>query len=415
MSIDIDDPTQDLALEREVKRQLEILSFGVSEITPEADFVKMLRHSLKTGKPLRVKCGIDPTSTEVHLGHTVPYRKMRQFQDLGHIGVVIIGDYTASIGDPTGRNEARPALDADQIKLNASRYMDQVYTVLDRSRTEICYQTEWFEDVGLKDVIGWAAQTTVAKLLSHDTFRQRLDQGQSLSLHELFYPMLQGIDSVYVKADVELGGTDQKFNVLMGRDYQKEAGLRPQVAMLLPIITGTCGTQKMSKSLGNIISVRDEPFDKFGKVMSIPDRLMLEYYQYLTDTGPERLKEIAEGLDSGRLHPNETKKQLAQEIVRFFHGENEAGLARQKFEDVFKKGEVPDDVPTFELTAPLKLVDLLVDSEMTESKGEARRLIKQNAVGLVGGEKLTDENSLIDDSFKDRVLKIGKRKFVKIV
>lgn len=405
----------DPILEKEVQRQFQLLSFGVSEITPQDEFLKMLRHSIKTDTPLRVKCGIDPTSTEVHLGHTVPYRKMRQFQDLGHTGVVIIGDYTASIGDPSGRNESRPALDPAQIKLNASAYMDQVYTVLDRSRTEICYQTQWFEDVTLKDVIAWASQTTVAKLLSHDTFKQRVEQGHSLSLHELFYPVLQGIDSVYIKADVELGGTDQKFNVLMGRDYQKEAGLRPQVAMLLPIITGTCGTQKMSKSLGNIISVRDVPFDKFGKVMSIPDNLMIEYYKYLTESSEEGIAQLERDLASGKLHPNECKKQLAQQIVSFFHGQAEGKAAREKFEDVFKRKEVPDDVPEFSLSRPQKIVDLLVESGLVESKGEARRLIKQKAVSVMGGNKIDDEQLVIDETYKGQVLKVGKRKFLKVV
>ena len=268
--------------EQEFTRQWEALSFGVSEITPEDEFRKMLRHSIKTNTPLRVKCGIDPTSVDVHLGHTVPYRKMRQFQDFGHIGVVIIGDYTASIGDPSGKNESRPPLDSSTVQLNAKKYMEQIFTVLNKDKTEVCYQSEWFSNVGLKDLLLWAGQTTIAKLLGHDTFKARLDEGSSLSLHELFYPVLQGIDSVYVKADVELGGTDQRFNVLMGRDYQKNKNMRPQVAMLLPIITGTCGTQKMSKSLDNYIGILDDPFDKFGKVMSIPDDLMPEYIKYVS-------------------------------------------------------------------------------------------------------------------------------------
>lgn len=405
----------DPKLEQEVQRQLEILRFGTAEITPEEDFVKMLRHSIKTQTPLRVKCGIDPTNTEVHLGHTVPYRKMRQFQDLGHTGVVIIGDYTASIGDPSGKNESRPPLTREAIDYNASQYMDQVYTVLNRDRTEICYQSSWFGDVGLKEVIQWASQTTVAKLLSHDTFKNRLDEGHSLSLHELFYPVLQGIDSVYIKADVELGGTDQRFNVLMGRDYQKEAGLRPQVAMLLPIITGTCGTQKMSKSLGNIISVRDEPFEKFGKIMSIPDRLMLEYYKYLTGFNAAEYEAIAASLSQEKLHPNEAKKNLASLVVSFFHGEDVGKESREKFEQIFKKGDVPDDAPEFNLTADSKLLDVLVAAKMVESRAEGRRLLKQNAVSVMGGEKLTDEGQVLGAEFDKKVLKIGKRKFLKLV
>lgn len=404
----------DPAVEKEVQRQLDILKFGVSEITPEEDLVKMLRHSIQTKTPLRVKCGIDPTSTDVHLGHTVPYRKMRQFQDLGHIGVVIIGDYTASIGDPTGKNESRPRLSPEQIQLNAQKYMEQVYTVLDRERTEICYQTQWFEKVGLKDIIQWAAQTTVAKLLSHETFRERLDHGHSLSLHELFYPVLQGVDSVYIKADVELGGTDQRFNVLMGRDYQRNAGQRPQVAMLLPIITGTCGTQKMSKSLGNAIGILDRPFDKFGKIMSIPDHLMLEYFKYVTDVGADECQRIQDGLEQGRLHPNEVKKQLAENIVSFFHGQEVGKEMRAQFESVFKKGDVPEEAPSYKLSEGKTLLDVLVESKTCASKGEARRMIKQKAVRFVGREKIEDEALPLGQDHEGLVIKVGKRKFLKL-
>lgn len=404
----------DPAVEKEVQRQLKVLKFGASEITPEEDLVKMLRHSIKTNTGLRVKCGIDPTATDVHLGHTVPYRKMRQFQDLGHTGVVIIGDYTASIGDPTGKNESRPSLSPEQIQQNAKKYMEQVYTVLDRDKTEICYQTQWFEKVGLKDVIQWAAQTTVAKLLSHETFRERLDQGNSLSLHELFYPVLQGIDSVYVKADVELGGTDQRFNVLMGRDYQREAGQRPQVAMLLPIITGTCGTQKMSKSLGNAIGLLDAPFDKFGKIMSIPDNLMLEYFKYVTSVGPEECQRLEVELQNGRLHPNELKKQLAENIVSYFHGESVGKEMRSQFENVFKKGDVPEDAPVFKLGGEKTLLEVLIESKTCASKGEARRMIKQNAVRFVGGDKIEDESLLLTSTHDGQVVKVGKRKFLKL-
>ncbi len=401
--------------EQEFNRQWNILSFGTSEITPEDEFKKMLRHSIKENKPLRVKCGIDPTNVDVHLGHTVPYRKMRQFQDLGHIGVVIIGDYTASIGDPTGKNESRPPLSDEEVKRNASLYMDQIYRVLDKDKTEVCYQSKWFSDVSLKDVLGWAGQTTVAKLLGHETFSNRLDQGNSLALHELFYPVLQGIDSVYVKADVELGGTDQRFNVLMGRDYQKNKEQRPQVAMLLPIITGTCGSQKMSKSLNNYIAINDEPFDQFGKVMSIPDNIMLEYYQYLTEMESDEYSHLKRTIESGEFHPNEAKKQLASRVVSFFHGEEVGAKMREQFENVFKKKKLPDDVPEFKLAQEMNLVDVLVSSSLLSSKGEARRMIKQNAVSIVDGDKLTDGEMIISTEMVGQVVKVGKRKFLKLV
>ncbi len=410
-----EEQTLDPAVEKEVQRQLEYLKFGVTEITPEDEFIKMLRHSISTNTPLRVKCGIDPTGADVHLGHLVPYRKMRQFQDLGHVGVVIIGDYTASIGDPSGKNESRPALDPDTIKLNARKYMDQVYTVVDPDKTEVCHQTEWFEEVTLRDVLSWAGQTTAAKLLSHDTFRDRLEKGFSLGLHELFYPVLQGMDSVYVKADVELGGSDQRFNVLMGRDYQKNQGQRPQVAMLLPIITGTCGTQKMSKSLNNYIGILDEPFDKFGKVMSIPDNLMIEWYQYLTDIGEEEFQKLKKGIEDGSLHPNESKKELASRIVGFFHGEQTGKEMREQFENVFKKKELPDEIPEYEIKDGDLLVAVLESAGILGSKGEGRRLIKQKAIGIVDGDKIGDTEQKLDASFKDKVIKVGKRKFLKFI
>jgi len=401
--------------EREFQRQFDILSFGTFEVTPIEDFKKMLRHSIASKKPLRVKCGIDPTGFDVHLGHTVPYRKMRQFQDLGHIGVVIIGDYTASIGDPTGKNESRPPLTADQVKENARRYMEQMYTVLDPKKTEVSYQSEWFEETSLRDILMWAGQTTVAKLLSHETFKDRLDNNHSLALNELFYPVLQGIDSVFINADVELGGSDQKFNVLMGRDYQRNADQRPQVAMLLPIITGTCGTQKMSKSLDNYIGILDEPFDKFGKIMSIPDSIMLEYYKYVGDLSEKEYNELKKDYEAGDLHPNEMKKQLATRVVNYFHGEEIGSLMREKFENVFKKKEVPDDVLEYSFTRGSAIVDILVASGVLSSKKEGRRLIDQNAIGFMDGEKIKEVGFFLNEDHVGRVLKIGKRKFLKLV
>lgn len=405
---------QDPSLEKEVQRQITYLMRGVTEIIPEEDFVAMLRDSIRKNKPLRVKCGIDPTSPDVHLGHTVPFRKMRHFQNLGHIGVVIIGDYTASIGDPTGKNESRPPLSKEKIDENAKRYMEQMYTILIKEKTEVCFQSEWFSKVTLRDVIKWASQTTVAKLLSHETFKNRLDLGHQLGLNELFYPVLQGIDSVYVKSDVELGGTDQKFNVLMGRDYQKLENQRPQTALLLPIITGTCGTQKMSKSLGNYIGILDEPFDKFGKVMSIPDSLMMEYFKLLTEVPLSEIEKINKGLLDQTLHPNEVKKNLASHIVDFFHP-GKGQEMREQFENVFKNKQVPDEIEEFNFKRGETLSTLLAESGAVPSKGEAKRLVKQNAVSIVEGEKLTSAEMIIGEDFAGKVLKVGKRKFIRLL
>jgi tyrosyl-tRNA synthetase len=405
----------DKEIDQELERQLAILSFGTVEVTPLEEFKKMLRHSIATNKPLRVKCGIDPTNTDVHIGHMVPYSKMRAFQDLGHIGVVVIGDYTAQIGDPTGKNESRPALTLEKVRENASKYMDQVYTVLDKSKTEIRYQSEWFGDKNLMDILKWAAQTTVAKLVHHDTFKKRLEEGNALGLHELFYPVLQGKDSVYIKADVELGGSDQKFNVLMGRDYQKDEGQRPQVGMLLPLLMGTCGVNKMSKSLGNYIAVFDAPFDKFGKVMSIPDSMMKNYAQYAVGMLPSDYDQFSASLDSGKIHPNEAKKQLASLVVAKYHGKEVGEAMRSQFEAVFAKGQVPDDIEELKLSIGAGLLAVIVEAKGASSNSEARRLVTQNAVSIVDGEKLADPNLKLDESFRGKVMKIGKKKFVKLV
>lgn len=405
----------DLEVEKEVERQLSILEFGTIEITPLEEFKSMLRKSIKNKTPLRVKCGIDPTINQIHIGHMVPFAKMRSFQDLGHVGVVIIGDYTAQIGDPTGKVESRPSLDFLQVSENAKLYMEQVYTVLDPAKTEIRYQSEWFQNTNLSDFLKWAGQTTVTKLVHHDTFKKRLDEGHSLGLHELFYPVLQGMDSVYVKADVELGGSDQKFNVLMGRDYQKNANLRQQVAVLLPLLMGTCGTNKMSKSLGNFIAVYDEPFDKFGKVMSIPDALMLNYAQYAAGMSLSEYEQFSNEFENNLLHPNEAKKRLAVKVVARYHGEKMAIEMREKFEAVFAKGLVPDDVETFNLTDGMGIIALLVESKVMPTNSEARRMIQQNAVNFSDGEKITDINLKLNNTHKNKVLKIGKRKFLKLV
>ena len=375
----------------------------------------MLRHSLRTGIPLRIKCGIDPTRIEIHLGHFVPYRKMRAFQDLGHTGVVVIGDYTAQIGDPTGKDESRPALSKQQVIAHSRLYQEQLLQVLDPKKTEFHYQSEWLKGVGLQEIISWTTQTTVAKLLSHDTFKQRIEQGLSLGLHELLYPVIQGIDSVHVQADVELGGSDQKFNVLMGRDYQKHAGQRPQCAMLLPLVTGLDGRQKMSSSLDNYIPVGDAPFEMFGKLMSAPDHLILEYFKYLANLPPAEYQQMASKVQGGELHPNEAKKQLATQVVGLYHGEECGQQMREQFERVFSHKKLPDHIPTYTCQAGETLLEVMVNSRLVPSKSEARRVISQGGASLVEGEKLLDTKCIIDKTFANKVVKIGKRRFVKLL
>lgn len=403
------------AIKDEASRQFDLLTYGAVEVIPAEDLKKMLVDSLLNKKPLRVKCGIDPTNVDVHLGHTIPYRKMRQFQELGHIGVVVIGDYTARIGDPTGKSESRKSLTVDEVKFNAQKYLEQVYKVVDPQKTEVRFQSEWFAKVGLSEVVQWAMETTVSKLLSHETFSERLHQGGSLGLHELFYPVLQGIDSVYINADVELGGTDQKFNILMGRDYQKHRHQRQQVAMTMPIILGTCGQQKMSKSLNNYIGVLDEPFDQFGKVMSIPDALMSDWALYVSGWKKAEIEKFQQDLKNQILHPNIAKKMLAESVVTYFHGKDIGEKMRAQFENVFAKKSVPDEVSEFSFSVGDKLIEVLVKSGMLASNSEARRLITQNGLGFVDGDKIQDEKIVLDASFKNKILKIGKKKFLKLI
>ena len=407
----ITDPS---ALDKETQRQLAILEFGTVEITPYEEFTAMLRHSLATGTPLRVKCGIDPTRTEVHMGHLVPYRRMRTFQDLGHTGVVIIGDYTARIGDPTGKNESRPPLTEEQVKKNCEFYREQLLTLLSAPQTEFHNQSKWLQKVGLQELISWATQTTVAKLLSHDTFKQRIEEGLNLGLHEMFYPVLQGIDSVQVRADVELGGSDQRFNVLMGRNYQKNAGQRPQCAILLPLLSGLDGKQKMSSSLDNYIGLQDRPFDMFGKIMSAPDKLMLEYFKYLASITQKEYIQIKQGLESEELHPNQAKKQLASRVVSLFYGEETAQQMRQQFERVFSQKKTPDEISEYTYRRGETLIELLVNSQLLPSKGEARRMVEQGGVSLVQGEKLFEGQQILNQTFANKILKVGKRRFLKL-
>jgi tyrosyl-tRNA synthetase len=337
---------------------------------------------------------------------------MREFQDLGHTGVIIIGDFTAQIGDPTGRDESRPPLTAEMVKTNSEKYMEQLFTVLDPSKTEIRYQSEWFGPMGMTDVLKLMGKFTLAQFMAHDTFRNRYEQGLPLGMHEIMYPILQGYDSVAINSDVELGATEQKFNILCGRDMQRIFGMEQQIAVLSPILLGTDGVNKMGKSLNNYIAVFDPPNDKFGKVMSIPDNLILNYFNYATKLDPDEIEAIGKELKNG-VNPMIYKKQLAREIVKLYHGEEAAQEAQAAFEKVFSKKELPDDMQVYETTEDkIKLIRLLVDNQLCASNSEAKRMIMQNAV-TVDGNKWTDMEG--DLEIKDgTVIKVGKRKFLQI-
>ncbi|PID29039.1 MAG: tyrosine--tRNA ligase [Candidatus Cloacimonadota bacterium] len=395
-----------------LQEKLEIIKKGVEEIIPEEELIKKLKKSEETGKPLRIKYGIDPTGYDVHIGHLVPIRKMREFQDMGHIGVIIIGDFTAQIGDPTGRDDSRPPLTPEQVKANAEKYMEQLFTVLDPEKTEIRLQSEWFEKMGMSTVLNLLGKFTLAKFMSHDTFRKRYESGHSIGMHEIMYPVLQAYDSVAVEADIELGATEQKFNILCGRDMLKHFDKEEQVAVLSPILIGTDGVEKMSKSKNNYIAVFDSPKDKYGKVMSIPDNIIINYFKYATPLTVAEIKAAEEELKEGKTNPKIIKQRLAREIVKLYHGEKVAEEAENEFNRIFSQGNIPADIPEFRLTESCRLIDIMVKNSMCKTNGEARRMIRQNAV-KIDDVKVDDENLEILPE-KEFILKVGKRRFLKV-
>jgi tyrosyl-tRNA synthetase len=394
------------------EKEMKLIRKGVEEIITEKELIKKFEKAEKTGKPLRIKYGIDPTGYDVHIGHLVPIRKMRDFQDLGHIGVIIIGDFTAQIGDPSGKDETRPHLTAEQVKDNAEKYMDQLYTVLDKNKTEVRWQTEWFGKMTMKDVIKLMGKFTLAQFMAHETFRKRFENGLPLGMHEMMYPILQSYDSVAIEADVELGATEQKFNILAGRDMQRYFDQPGQVAVLSPILMGTDGKEKMSKSLNNYIAVFDTPKDKYGKTMSIPDDLIINYFNYATSIAPDEIEKIMNQLNKKEINPKVIKQQLAREIVTLYHGEKAAFEAEQEFNKIFAKKEIPNDMPEFKLEKEnIGIMELLVKAGICASNSEVKRLIKQNAISIEG-KKIDDIFFEVD---KESVIKIGKRRFLKVI
>lgn len=398
----------------DLAKSLEVIKNGIEEIIPENELIKKLEKSEKTGRPLRIKYGIDPTGYDVHIGHMVPIRKMRDFQDLGHIGIIIIGDFTAQIGDPTGLDETRKHLSANEVKQNAEKYMEQLYKILDRNKTEVRWQSEWFKNVHLDDVINLMSKFTLAQFMAHETFRKRYENGLPLSLHELLYPILQAYDSVAINADIELGATEQKFNILAGRELQKMMGMESQIAILSPILFGTDGKGKMSKSLNNYIAIFDSPEDKYGKVMSIPDSAIMNYFRLATDVSSEEIEKIERILGEGKENPKNIKMRLAREIVALYDGKEAAQKAEAHFQKVFADKETPDKVPIYKTSQnEIWIVKLLSDAGLVKSNGEARRMIKQGAVS-VNGERISDVD--LNLQIKDgMILKVGKRRFCKII
>ena len=394
------------------EEQLQIIKSGASQVVPEDELFK----KLKEGRPLRIKLGVDPTAPDLHLGHAVPLRKLRQFQDLGHTVVLIIGDFTAQIGDPSGRNSTRPPLTAEQVNEHAQTYINQAYRILDPEKTELRHNSEWLSMMNFGDLLKVASQFTVARILERDDFAKRYGEQKPISLHEFLYPMAQAYDSVAIESDVELGGTDQLFNLLAGRELMEKNGMAPQVILTLPLLEGTDGVQKMSKSYGNYIGLTDEPADMFGKIMSIPDELMAKYYRLATALPVSEVDEIEKAIVEGTEHPNQLKRRLGREIVSLYYDNEAAVQAEEAFDLVFKQHKIPDDIAEFDLNleGEVYLPKLMVDSLLAQSAGEGRRLIDGGGV-KIDGEALPAKTYNIDASkVIGTVIQVGKRKFAKI-
>ncbi|HEX8566941.1 MAG TPA: tyrosine--tRNA ligase [Pyrinomonadaceae bacterium] len=393
-----------------IEEQLEFLRKGAAEIIREEDLKTKLEKSQKTGKPLRVKLGADPTAPDIHLGHTVVIRKLRQFQDLGHIVIFLIGDFTGLIGDPSGKSATRPALTREEIEANAETYKTQIFKLLDPEKTVIEFNSRWMDTLGSEGFIRLASHVTVKQILERDDFEQRLNENRPLALHEVLYPLVMAYDSVALEADVELGGTDQKFNILMGRNLQREYDQEAQVAIIMPILKGLDGVQKMSKSLGNYIGINESPDEMFGKVMSISDELMWEYYELLTAFS---VGEIEQMKSSGE-NPRNLKVNLAKLIIKDFHSEEAANEAENEFNRRFVKKEIPDEIEEKALAeSNWKLPKLLAETGLAASVGEARRLIEQGGV-KINGEKITNANADVEISDEGILLQVGKRKFLRV-
>lgn len=397
----------------DAKEQFRLIKHGVAELLPEEEFQKKLEKSVATNTPLKIKLGLDPTAPDIHLGHTVVLRKLKLFQDLGHQVIIIIGDFTASIGDPSGKSATRPPLAPEQIAENAKTYQEQIFKVLDPEKTEIRYNSEWLSKLGFADVLRLAARSTVAQMLERNDFHNRYTEGRPIGIHEFMYPLMQGFDSVALEADVEFGGTDQTFNLLMGRQLQEYENQRPQTIITMPILEGLDGVQKMSKSLGNYIGVNEEPKEMYGKSMSIPDELMMRYYMLVTEMSIEEQEELAKKLEAGEAHPRDVKMNLAHTIVELFHGKEAADYAQDEFVRVFQKRDMPTEIPVYEYTEEdrnVYLPQFLTTAGLTASNSEARRSIQQGAV-KVNGEKYQDENLALE---QDMIIQVGKRKFVQV-
>mgnify|MGYP001448442091 FL=1 len=394
----------------DLNEQMDLIKVGTEEIIPENELVKKIEKSLKNNKPLNIKLGCDPSRPDLHLGHSVVLRKLKDFQDLGHTAILLIGNFTAMIGDPTGQNKTRPQLTKEEVSENSKSYMDQAGMILDSKLLKIVHNGDWLSKMNFNDVIKLASNYTVARMLERDDFTKRYNGGQPISLHEFLYPLAQGYDSVHINSDVELGGTDQKFNLLVGRALQKESNLEPQVIITTPLIEGTDGVEKMSKSYDNYIGFSDSPSDMYGKTLSIPDDLIIKYFEYCTRVLD--FETIKLDFEKGNANPRDLKRRLAREIVEIYHTKQKAFKAEEDFDNLFIKKDIPDNIPEITLEEDSKLLDIMLNHAMVTSKGEGKRMIKQGGVKL-NDVKISDINTNVSKG-SESILKVGKRKFLKI-
>ncbi len=398
----------------DIKEQLEILKNRAVETIPEEELTAKLKKSAETGKPLKIKLGCDPSRPDLHLGHAVVLRKLRDFQDLGHEAILVIGDFTAMIGDPSGKSKTRPQLTFEETRENGLTYWEQASAILDPEKTRIVYNSEWLDKMSFSEVIKLASSYTVARMLERDDFEKRFSAEEPISVHEFLYPLAQAMDSVALEADVELGGTDQKFNLLVGREVQRFYGLEPQIIMTMPLLEGTDGVQKMSKSLDNYVGLTDPPSEKFGRLMSIPDDMILKYLELAAFAEPNEIHKAKEELESGKVNPMDVKKRMARMVIAIYDSEDDARMAQEEFERVFSQGKTPEDIDVAKYPAGARIwiVELLRETGLVESGGEARRMIKQGAVSI-DGDKVTDMN--MEYEIKgESVIKVGKRRFIKV-
>ncbi len=399
-----------------IDEQIALIERGATDLISREDLVKKLQKAQETGRPLKIKAGFDPTAPDLHLGHTVLIQKLKHFQDLGHEVLFLIGDFTGMIGDPTGKSETRKALTQEDVAKNAESYKEQIFKILDPKKTKVVFNSTWLTKLTSYDFIKLASQLTVARMLERDDFKKRFEGQMPISIHEFLYPLIQGYDSVAMEADVEIGGTDQRFNLLMGRELQRTYGQAPQVVLTMPLLEGLDGVNKMSKSLGNYIGITDTPEDIYGKVLSISDELMFRYYELLSDLSIDEIASLKTAMEAGEIHPKKVKQKLARELTAKYYDEELAGKAEESFDRVFQKHGLPDDIPEKVISGDedtIWLPRLLADAGLVKGTGDGRRMIKQNAVSI-DGEKIDDDNYQVSAA-GELLLKVGKRRFCKVI